>query len=625
MDNPLFLFGILFFLAAQVLRAIKWQFLMPGSYNKNHLLLYLSIGSLLNILLPLKIGELIRAYLVSSKYEINYIQSLTSIIYEKITDIIVILVMLIFIRLVFFYEVQISNLLLIILFFLIALKILLNNLFLRRLVGSALLIIPEKISFYIKHMLWNYVSFGLKNIVNYRYIFYTILMWILYFASYYLFFVTSNIGSFNTVISIFHDNFFYGNILRPYNIEILSENYKLFLIFLLFPIFTTIFYSLLKLTSTKFSLINSFIHTLSSSLQYKQYKKTTFFPDYKEYLIFLNNFFSSKKNYLDNFSNLNFLSYSVLKIFRGGSGAITTLININESFFVRKVQKLSLNSNLSTQYLWMHSCKFYPVAKVLNFNKYKNQYEFYDMPYDLYNSDMSNWVRNTRDTDLFEMMKNILDHIKINIQSDTHKIKKNYLINFYDTKILDNFKIIEEQFPDIFKSGNLVINRKKISLKSLLNFKNKEFFLKQVDNIGTQKFHGDFTLENIIISKNNWFLIDPNPNQIFKSRYIDFSKIFQSLNSGYEELSSIQKFKFNNNLVSYKFNKSIKYCLLFNYVKRYILKEFDNDFLRQVYLHEIFHFIRLLRYKIIYDKDRSIIYLAQLILLANAFHKKYIN
>ena len=86
-----------------------------------------------------------------------------------------------------------------------------------------------------------------------------------------------------------------------------------------------------------------------------------------------------------------------------------------------------------------------------------------------------------------------------------------------------------------------------------------------------------------------------------------------------------REFKFNNNLVSYKFNKSRKYCLLFNYVKRYILKEFDNDFLRQVYLHEIFHFIRLLRYKIIYDKDRSIIYLAQLILLANAFHKKYIN
>lgn len=618
----LIFFGILFFFTAQILRALRWQFLLPPKFNKNSLLFYLSVGSFLNIILPLRIGDIVRSYLLSKNSKIDFGHSLISVFYEKLSDIIFLIIFYFGASELGVFDANISPFLIWIVIFSILLKFSLSYGKFRKIIGYIGIFFPGKFSFYLKSLIWNFFSFGSKNCFNFKFLTITISMWFFYFLSYYYFFLATNLNLFEEAIFIFHGNIFSGFILNEYNLEILQKYNFLLFVFLITPIFFSIFYSLFKLYSENYPAFYNIFHSISSSLNINQLSANTFFPNQKNYQSFLNVFFSVDKNFFQKFSNLSFFSYSILRIFDGGSGALTTLIDIDNKFIVRKVDKIKSSNNLFQQYKWLKKCNFYPVAKVIKYEKFRNDYEYYDMPYNENDINLSDWIQKNNYTKSRDAILEILKVIDKNIKSKNPKKKshKNFKL-FYKNKINKNMKYIEKHFHNFFQNPKIYINNTQFKSEYWNKIKNENYLNKILNFKETKQIHGDLTLENVMKGKKIWYLIDPNPEQQFKSIYLDLGKIFQSLHSKYELLKDIEQFRVYKNKIYVTFPKNVKTDKLFKFVNNFIKKKYGKKALKQVYLHEIFHFIRLMKYKINQNPEKSIIYFARLLLLIKNFKK----
>tara|TARA_B100000315_G_scaffold215253_1_gene214461 strand:+ start:13063 stop:14079 length:1017 start_codon:yes stop_codon:yes gene_type:complete len=87
--------ALLFYLAFYYIRAIRWKYLILSikEVNHNRLISPVMIGFMAN-LLPARVGELIRAYLLGKRENIPFPSSFATIVIERMFDMIAILVML---------------------------------------------------------------------------------------------------------------------------------------------------------------------------------------------------------------------------------------------------------------------------------------------------------------------------------------------------------------------------------------------------------------------------------------------------------------------------------------------------------------------------------------------------
>lgn len=142
-------------------------------------------------------------------------------------------------------------------------------------------------------------------------------------------------------------------------------------------------------------------------------------------------------------------------------------------------------------------------------------------------------------------------------------------------------------------------------------------------NLETSNCHGDCTLENILINKQNDIkFIDSNYIlNGWNSWLLDISKLFQSLHYDYEKLF-YDNFEFNyftkdeHLIINYNFEKNKNKEILFNYLKT------TNIDYKMILLLEITHYIRMLKYKLkISEKDLIKAYMI-LSLLCNEYFKE---
>ena len=82
--------AILCAIVAHLFHAARWGlFITPfGETRKSYLYYSLSIGYLVNLVVPFRIGELARAFLLYKKTQINFSYILGTVIFDRIFDII---------------------------------------------------------------------------------------------------------------------------------------------------------------------------------------------------------------------------------------------------------------------------------------------------------------------------------------------------------------------------------------------------------------------------------------------------------------------------------------------------------------------------------------------------------
>lgn len=139
--------------------------------------------------------------------------------------------------------------------------------------------------------------------------------------------------------------------------------------------------------------------------------------------------------------------------------------------------------------------------------------------------------------------------------------------------------------------------------------------------------HGDLTVENIVCYRGrdviDYYIIDPNPNNLLNSQNLDYAKLLQSLHGGYEFLMRTNNFEVNENQINFLNNTSQQYSLIYNFYRNYLIENFSDNKVKSIYFHEIVHWLRLLPYKIKKDGEKAIVFYASFIVILNEVYEMY--
>jgi hypothetical protein len=176
-----------------------------------------------------------------------------------------------------------------------------------------------------------------------------------------------------------------------------------------------------------------------------------------------------------------------------------------------------------------------------------------------------------------------------------------------------NAKLVLDFAKTIFPNGEYTINSQKYDFSQWDYLQDSEWLMRQIHDRSTTVVHGDLTIENIIVAPQwapAWYIIDPNPENVFNNHLIDWAKLMQSVHLGYEGLNRSFGCVVNGHAIQLALTKSQGYTELHSQVEDLIVSRFGKDALREVYFHELIHYLRLTPYKIRQDPRKGLCFFA---------------
>ena len=618
---------------AHFIKILRWRLFIEiyeEPRNRN-LIQALSLGYLINLFFPFRvIGDFFRAIYSGRKMKNNYSLSFSTVIVDRILDIITVGILFYIFYVFSIYNKQIEkSFRFYMLFSVLIISLIILFYFLKRYIKIISLKVASLFNTNIElnilkfmwALIWNFKDIFLK-INKFKILIITTLMWLLYTFSYYLF-------------SLF----------------LLSQNYNFRLVdifFLLFSkdIFGTDFLLIEKKVSMFFYIymITPIIIMLliSKFLKIKSYSKKNhrevedyfnLFPnqDNKEKLEFLRKYFLDKdKSYIDNYLKIN-QKITIIRDFSAGSNATTMLCMKKDEIFYRKYSFEDIEK-LYEQVEWIieNKKRKLPLPEIIRKEK-TNKYCYYDMLYKPSSIPLFEYIHSTPFEETWEMIENILKKLEEVLYTNKLRKADTESINKYiDLKVRDNIaKIYDSKIlKKLLRYDEVIINGKSYkNLSYYLKYLSKEYLYNIFKDDIYSDIHGDLTIENIICNLNTmeekYYIIDPNSGNIDNSANLDYAKILQSIHGGYEFMMRTYDISVEENQINFLFTKSQAYFYLYKKLNEYMNLKFKKEKIRSIYFHEIVHWLRLMPYKLKKDGKRALIFYSGLLMVLNDVIEKY--
>lgn len=355
-------------------------------------------------------------------------------------------------------------------------------------------------------------------------------------------------------------------------------------------------------------------------------------------------------SFLDNFFSGNSLSHIVhklelqpnfrlIKYFKGGSDAITILASQDKKKIVKKIIPLEFEDRLSAQHDWLVRYQgAHGIVNVLREDKHPNYYSI-DLEY------------RPEDIMFFEFMhknrlsysKKVLDDVWAIIYKNvygkrlgktvtTHNRKRTDYINKHILGCLEKAGAVDAELLRAMDSPTLIINGEEYDniLQVLEKIKKHPAAW---NDIATYKesalVHGDVAVDNILVSKidRSPLIIDPAPDgNIINGPVFDFGKNMQSLYCGYEFLlrDDDPVYLTDNNVINYNQYKSAQFDYLCDYVRqtlapKYLSKSEQNAML----FHAGALLIRRLKHQVYFNPSNTLKFYAEGVKTLNDFLAQY--
>ena len=617
-----FILAVVFLLSAYMIKILRQaQFIeIYEQPPKNILGKALSITFLLNLVLPLRLGNIFRMFYTGKHLKNGKSFALATILIDLLLDLFtvsLVFVVLYIIGLVsksvfLFFSITLVSILLVIVLSMILSKPI------KKLILICCGIFNKSIKLKLLKSSWCFItSFKdmLKKINKWKLLLFTLLstgLFLLSFFCFSLFF--GEIGSSIAFVDIY--SMLYANLFAPL-LYVLYKGSNLmemlyFAIYMLVPIVFIYFGSYIYKTK--------FVHKTKE----KHYLELLPHVKSKDRLVFLEKYFSSKQvKYFKDYLRLN-QDIAIIEDYSAGSNATTMLCSKDGKTFYRKYAFGDDAEKLYEQANWINEHKDKLTLTKIENLYYKKGVCCYDMPYVSGSTTCFNFVHTRPFRESWKNIKSALDDIDANLHTiNRREADKNTIEKYIDSKVLANIEKIKqgEFIKPLLKYDYIFINGKKYhNLQYFEKYLNKDYLYEVFKNDSYSNIHGDFTIENIIclkddIDKKGYYIIDPNTGNLHDSPYLDYSKLLQSIHGGYEFLMKTKSVSSIENKIDFLFTKSNTYYRLFNNFVEYLTKKFGQDGVKSIFYHEIIHWLRLMPYKINKIGENSLLFYSGLIMV----------
>lgn len=599
-------------LAAHVVRTARWALLFsPYEISRRFdLLLGLALGYAINTIFPWRLGELFRIWFVASKTSLRITHVASTVVAERFADLIAVSIIALYILVSAdsagwpFLMISLISVLLIVLLCILVRK----SKRCRRILWDITSVFNEKIRNSCIDLVWSVSEMVLGGaLLKPRFLVTTVAMWALYICSYAAFAEASGQRLPEIIFTML------GTPLRPSVDPVLAGAHNTVVTLLLFtgvPVLGVLMYGAMKQLPAILYLLNARTRYGWYGNQVKLRRTRHRFKGEAEYRYFLASLFSGGNQVAISFGLDAIDDGKVHKLFPGGSDAITAMVEVNERLLIRKFAVGAAGVKLKLQRDWLenHGFNGLPLVKIVG-DCQKIQSYHYDMPLVVASSDFYDFIH----TNPIEESKRVLSEVieQITEFHDFHSgapadeaLIKKYLAE----KAAGNATLILD-FAHKFFDASYSINGSEFTLDQWDFLLDPEWLFSQISSRSTSVVHGDLTVENIIIAPQktpNWYIIDPNPDNIFNTRLIDLAKLMQSVHLGYEGLNRNFSCLVENNSIQLLFTKSQAYTELHHQLEATIRAQHGEDGLREIYFHELINYLRLIPYKIRQDPNKGL-------------------
>lgn len=620
-------------LIGHVLRAYKLRYLMQPvrDVSLGQQFRALTVGYLFNTILPFRLGELIRAQIVSSSQSLSYGFTLLMIILERFIDL-VILVSLAGLLVGIGYMTTgilpyiIVSLLLCVLVALVLWLVVAENRVVMGWVHFISKLFNEKIKVNARFKYWS-IMYGAQRVLSPRriavFVAISMITWFLYVSS--IFIMLSALSSSNRdVASVTAPLYSMSIPLGPANLGSYSSTYGVVAnrdvegdtrvqalstwALLVIPTGLVGLYNLARTREPAWRKISATkdINALNDKLARD--------GDISHELeLFLDNYLSG--NSLSRIVNRleRSKSFSLIKYFKGGSDAVTILANEAGRVVVKKIIAIELKDRLKAQYDWLRSHQDDRIVKALSENTSSDHYDI-NLEYDESNGMFFDYLHEHTIEDSKRILDDVWKTLFESVHSKTVMVTDIEGINAYIDKhvfgCLDQSISVSEDLSRAVASRRITINGKEYdNIYTIMDKIMRDGRI--MKDLATYKssgtVHGDVAVDNILVSQitGKVMLIDPAPDgNIINGPVFDFGKNMQSLYCGYEFLfRSVDHIELNSDgSINYSEKKSLQYTQLCDYVQNVIApKRLTKGEQRAIIFHAGVLHIRRLKHQVYQD------------------------
>jgi hypothetical protein len=607
-------------LVAHFLRAARQANLFAADARPRtiHLMVGLSIAFVINAVLPFRLGELARGLYVAMRANLDVGRVLATILAERLSDLVVVLAGLTLLTLIGNGHDEsatavIAGGIALILAVILALR---QSKAARRALWAVASVFNEGIRITIADFAWSSVRLVTsKTLLRPRYLTLTVAMWGAYLAAYAAFARASGY-SLAAVIASMVDS--------PLQ-SLLHRSRDMGSAIILFTSLTALLILVLGLAADWRGVERSLARVRRLGLPLMSSPDPmlrTAFVDRSDYGAMLRSHFTDADPVVATFGQHGLSDAIVHRILPGGSDAITAVVEIKGRFGIRKFATGAAAAKLVEQATWLdRNARDLPLAKVID--RHGDGVRFhYDMPYHAGARDLYEVVHTAPPDTCRALLEAVVAGVaQHHAASATGPCTRAELERYIDEKIVGNARqaldFARLQLPDHYR-----INDQPFAMSEWATLLDRDWLLAQFRTTATAAIHGDLTVENIIICADRppgWYLIDPNPENLFNSPLIDWAKLLQSLNLGYETLNRGVPARVHGGHVTLMLARSRVYADLHTAYRALLAQRFDAATLREIQLHEIVNYLRLIPYKIRHQPGRAMSFFASTSLLLRRF------
>jgi hypothetical protein len=624
--------AVLLLLIAHGARAARWAFLFPRAYVRGRLTLLvgLGLGYAVNALIPLRIGELVRGAVVAQLKQVRFSFVMATILAERTSDLAILALLLAGTAALasdsgaalataawFGFTASV----------LAGLAVLLRrSAALRRLTWRAAGLFNDRIRLGLVDFTWAAAEMLVGGpILRWRFLVATVIMWALYLAAYACFGRAIGAPVWDVMASVIQQPL--GSLaLGAGPVGAVAGQNALY-VFVLTPILLILGYGLL-MRSHVFAGAAEFLlrHGKSGRGATRVHRER--FSAETGYQSFLGAHFSGESNAVSGFGMEAVDDCVVHRFLPGGSDAVTALIETDQKLSIRKFAVGEAARKLEVQANWLvrHRHPDLPLVEVAAVRRGSRVFS-YDMPVVTPANDFYDVIHSSGPQRNRARLEQVIDcAIALHRRTAAGEADPAAVAAYLQSKATANSESILAFARGAIGADVYRLNDELYDLAEWQVFADRAWLAAQVRSREIATIHGDLTIENVIIAPDHPFglyIIDPNPENIFDTPLLDWAKLMQSLHLGYETLNRGIQCTQDGASLRLAAARSQAYAELHGDLEARIVAELGEDGLREVYFHEIVHYLRLTTYKIRQSRTRGLGFFACTSLLLRQYRERW--